>query len=261
MIRGESLRKKLVSQVARRLPPGIKELVAARFKNTIDWVRGDERDAIGAKYLAGNGLEIGALTAPLRVPRSARVKYVDRMSADDLRRQYPELRTQRIVSTDIISDGERLEAVPDASQDFVIANHFIEHCQNPIFAILNMFRVLKPGGVLYLAIPDKRYTFDRDRPVVFIDHLIRDYEEGPEWSKRQHFEEWVRLVERVDDSAAVQRQVEQLIASDYSIHFHVWSQLEMEEFLLVLRKRFGCAFDVLTFLKHYNECIFVLRKA
>src|SRR5262249_28614265 len=123
-----------------------------------------DRETIADQYIRGQGIEIGALHMPLRVPRSAKVKYVDRFSADGLRAHYPELNDEDIVQVDIVTDGERLEAIADATQDFVIANHFIEHCQNPIGALLNMFRVLKLGGVLYLAIPDKRCSFDADRP-------------------------------------------------------------------------------------------------
>src|SRR5690349_3408731 len=132
---------------------------------------GFSRETVAEAYLRGEGIEIGALHMPLRVPEAARVKYVDRMDVEGLRTHYPELGDQEIVNVDIIADGERLESVSDATQDFVIANHFIEHCQDPIGALLNMFRVLKPGGVLYLAIPDKRCSFDVDRPVTTLDHL------------------------------------------------------------------------------------------
>ena len=60
---------------------------------------------------------------------------------------------------------ESLATIPDGSQDFVIADHFIEHCQDPISALTIHFRVLKTGGILYMAVPDKRFTFDKDRPV------------------------------------------------------------------------------------------------
>ena len=165
------------------------------------------REFVADTYIRGQGIEIGALHMPLGVPRSARVKYVDRLSVPDLRKHYPELNDKNLVEVDIIADGERLESISDATQDFVIANHFVEHCQNPIAAILNMFRVLKPGGVLYLALPDKRCSFDVDRPVTPFEHLLRDYHEGPAWSRRQHFEEWTRLVNKVLDDEEAERQI------------------------------------------------------
>jgi predicted SAM-dependent methyltransferase len=176
-----------------------------------------------------------------------------------LRKEYPELDAVDLVNVDILADGERLESIADQSQDFVIANHFIEHCQDPIAAILNMFRVLKPTGVLYLAIPDKRNSFDSERPVTPLSHLLRDHTEGPEWSRSQHFEEWTRLVAKVTDDAEVKRRVAELARTNYSIHFHVWTPIEMMELILAIRKM--TEFEVELFYEHGAEAICILRKA
>jgi predicted SAM-dependent methyltransferase len=69
------------------------------------------------------------------------------MSASQLKQTYPELGDYGLVEVDIVDDGENLSSVLDASVDFIIANHMIEHCQNPIFAIENWLRVLKLGGI------------------------------------------------------------------------------------------------------------------
>lgn len=217
------------------------------------------RKTIARVFLRGEGIEIGALHNPLKVPPAARVRYVDRLSVADLRREYPELAGKALVNVDILDDGERLASVADATQDFVIANHFIEHCEDPIGAVRNMLRVLKGGGVLYLAIPDKRFTFDKDRPVTPIDHLIRDFQEGPAWSRRQHFEEWTRLVNKVTDEARIEREVEDLMTKRVPIHFHVWTQAELLDLISRLRRMW--AFDVELMFKRDNELIFILRKA
>ncbi|WP_223908824.1 methyltransferase domain-containing protein [Geobacter sp. AOG1] len=217
-----------------------------------------DRDAVAATYLKGNGIEIGALHNPLKVGEKARVRYLDRMSVADLRRQYPELAKEKLVNVDIVDDGEHLATVADESQDFVIANHFVEHSQNPLRAIANMFRVLKIDGVLYIALPDKRYSFDVDRPVTPLDHLLRDFREGPEWSRKGHFEEWVRLVSKVEHPKERDELVNKLIAMDYSIHFHVWSQKEMVELVLFLRTVHS--FEIELMLRGGVENIFILRK-
>ena len=127
--------------------------------------RGRVRDYLSHKYIQGSGIEIGGLHRPLDVPKGTHVRYVDRLTVRGQRVHYPELRGLPLVDVDIVDDGERLARVADASQDFVIANHFLEHCQNPIGALENMLRVLQANGILYMAIPDKRHTFDRNRPV------------------------------------------------------------------------------------------------
>ena len=49
----------------------------------------DARTEFASRFLAGDGLEIGASTCPADAPQAR--KYVDRMSADQLRSEYPEL--------------------------------------------------------------------------------------------------------------------------------------------------------------------------
>lgn len=216
------------------------------------------RELIAETYLYGEGIEIGALHNPLKVPPSVKIKYVDRLQVEQLREQYPELNDKDLVNVDILDDGERLSTIPDCSLDFVIANHFVEHCQDPIGAVLAMFRVLKPNGILYLTIPDKRCCFDADRPVTPVDHIIRDHLEGPEWSRQQHFDEWVRLVNKVSDEKEALEQISTLTAKNYSIHFHTWTPFEMLEFFLVLRKMKPFEMDLC--LHHDGvEVIFILR--
>ena len=55
------------------------------------------RALLASKYLSGAGIEIGALHVPLKVGRSASVKYVDRLSKRELRKLYPELDSYDIV--------------------------------------------------------------------------------------------------------------------------------------------------------------------
>jgi SAM-dependent methyltransferase len=217
------------------------------------------RTRIANRYLSGEGIEIGALHNPLPVPVSARVRYVDRLPVSELRAHYPELEHEPLVQVDLLDDGERLATIPDSTLDFVVANHFLEHTQDPVGTLLNAFRVLRPGGILYLAVPDKRHTFDRDRPVTPLDHVLRDFDEGAQVSRRDHFEEWARLVERVPEDE-VPRRAEQLMDRDYSIHYHVWTQQEMLELLTATRERINVQFDVELVEQIKHEVVFVLRK-
>jgi predicted SAM-dependent methyltransferase len=217
------------------------------------------RRQIAWHYLSGDGIEVGALHSPLEVSPNARVRYVDRMSVAELRNQYRELAEYELVEVDVIDDGETLLSIADSSVDFVIANHMIEHCQNPIGTIEHHLRVLKPGGILYMAVPDKRYTFDRDRPVTSLEHVIQDYTEGPEWSMHSHFEEWTRLVNKApEDNVAA--QVKHLININYSIHFHVWTQVEFLELLLYCRSELSFPIEIEALQKNGIEFIVVLRK-
>lgn len=217
----------------------------------------DIRAWMAALFIEGDGIEIGALHSPLAVAPTARVTYVDRLSVADLRLQYPELKDHALTEPDLVTDGERLDGIDDTSQDFVIASHFLEHCQDPIGAIASMLRVTKPGGIIFLGIPDKRYTFDRQRPLTTFAHLLRDHVEGAAISREAHFEEWATLAE---DENIRGRSARELMAIDYSIHFHVWTQAEMLEFFARLRMELQFPFDVEVVLKNGMELIVVLRK-
>jgi len=217
------------------------------------------RRQIAWHYLSGDGIEIGALHSPLEVPPNAKVNYVDRLPVAELRKQYPELAEYELVEVNIIDDGETLPSIAEDSVDFVIANHMIEHCQNPIGTIEHHLRVLKPGGILYMAVPDKRYTFDRDRPVTPLEHLIRDYTQGAECSKYSHFDEWTRIVNHVPEDKA-DAYIQRLMEMNYSIHFHVWTQMEFLELLLYCRNQLSFKFDIELVQKNGIEFIVIMSR-
>lgn len=244
--------QRIIRHCYRRLPGPLRRAVVGS-RAPLD------RERIARWYLRGRGIEIGALHQPLPAPRSARVTYVDRLPAETLRHEMPELKAYPIVRVDIVDEGERMASIAGGTQDFVVANHFLEHCEDPIGAALNMFRVLRPGGILYVAVPDKRYTFDVDRPVTPLEHLLRDHREGPAWSRRQHGEEWIRLVERVTTPEAIEARLTELTTEPrHPIHFHVWTQTEVLELIVALRGL--VVFDVELIAKNGSEVIVVARK-
>ena len=219
------------------------------------------RENIADLYIQGQGIEIGALHHPLTVPKDVKVLYVDRMSVADLRQQYPELNDLPLVEADILANGEDLKTIADNTQDFVIANHFIEHCQDTIGTIQNMLRVLKPGGVLYSAIPDKRGSFDIDRDITSIEHIWRDHLEGPAGSKREHFESWVRHVGHYTDAVEIVEQTDRLIEMDYSIHYHVFTQASWLELFVSLQQKLRTKFEIELVLNNgSHEVILIARK-
>ncbi len=216
------------------------------------------RQAVAWAYLKGSGIEVGALHQPLAVPPGAHVRYVDRMSAADLRTHYPELADLPLVDADVVDDGQTLTTFADRSVDFVIANHFLEHCPDPIRTIGNLCRVTRPGGVIYMAVPDMRYTFDRDRPCTPVEHFVADHEKGPEISRRGHFEEVVQVVEQKAGQEALDR-VEDLLAMDYSIHYHTFTHHSLLEFVTAVQKRYAMNFEIDFAMRNGMESILVLR--
>ena len=99
--------------------------------------------------------------------------------------------------------------------------------------------------------------------------MVADHEQGPERSRREHYDEWARLARR--RGARRQRgatfeewaagRARELEATPYSIHMHVWTQAEFLELILHCRDRFDDAFDIEAAARQGIEFIVVLRKA
>ncbi|WP_448950913.1 class I SAM-dependent methyltransferase [Labrys neptuniae] len=225
------------------------------------------RALLSAHFIRGAGIEIGGLARPLIVPKSAKVRYVDRMPAEALASTYAgQIAQENAVVPDIVDSAETLATIADGSQDFVIANHVIEHLENPLSFFRNASRVLKDGGVIYLALPNKEHTFDCHREVTPFSHLIEDFEKGPAASRRGHYEDYIRNSDTGQgrpvwsNEAAFRAQVEEFIADDVNIHFHVWDIPAMIEMIQNLRSHLGLPLSLVAMLESASEGIFIIRK-
>ena len=191
------------------------------------------REELAIRYLRGAGIEIGALFLPLAMPRGTRVRYVDHAGEDELRARYArelQMHNRPLIVPDVVDSGEELSSFADGSLDFVVANHMLEHVEDPIATLKTFLRVLRPGGVVFLTQPDARRTFDAPRPRTTTEHVLRDHEQGPRVSRRDHYAECARLVEGVPEDRVAARAAE-LELEGARIHFHVW---ELETFLDLL---------------------------
>jgi SAM-dependent methyltransferase len=66
--------------------------------------------------------------------------------------------------------------LPDASQDYVISSHVIEHLPDPIGAFIEWTRLLKPGGTVFMIVPHRdAHPPDKSRPVSTVDELVEAY--------------------------------------------------------------------------------------
>jgi SAM-dependent methyltransferase len=215
------------------------------------------REDVALRFLHGEGVEIGALYFPLRLPCGARVRYVDYLDGAALRATYDDtLREGRsLVVPDVVDDGARLASFANASLDFVVANHMLEHVEDPIAALQHQLRVLRTGGVLYLTLPDARATFDAPRKRTTVEHLLRDHREGPQVSRRKHYEECARLIEGHNGEILLKR-VEEMEAECLRPHFHVWEPVTFAGFLAALD--LPCSLELLQ--ASAGEFLVVLRK-
>lgn len=253
-----------IKRLAREIP-----LVHGLAQRLWWYCTGTKRYRIAKKYLRGSGIEIGALHNPLRVSRGITVSYVDRLTRGELLVEYPEMREfhDRFVDVDVVDDGETLSRFADSSLDFIIANHMLEHCENPLGTLRNHLLKLRAGGVLYYAVPDKTRCFDVDRPLTSFEHLERDDQEGPGNSREAHYLEFVRCTTKhtwmsreISDDVDQAREAARLMTSHYSIHFHVWDTASFSEFLTRARAYLNRCFEVKCVVRNSNEIVAVLQK-
>lgn len=123
------------------------------------------------------GLEIGPLASPIVMKAEGRVYYADHLPTEELVAKYahdPNVDVSRIVPVDFVwGDRPLRQAVPAGlSFDYAVASHVIEHVPDLIGWLNELADVLKGGGVVSLAVPDKRYTFDYFRPLSTLGDLI-----------------------------------------------------------------------------------------
>ena len=198
-----------------------------------------------AIWLAGDGVEIGALHRPLAVPAGAYVRYVDRMTEPELRKHYPELAGQTFAPVSIIGSAYDLSQLDANSLDFVIANHLVEHLDYPINGLREFARVLRSGGVLYMALPDARVGIDQERHLTSLDHLLEEHRNGAESTRSTHYLEWVTQSEKQMDDP--QKRAAWLMEMDYSIHFHCWRPDTFLDFLFAAKREVNLPLNLVAF--------------
>lgn len=219
-----------------------------------------KRAFLAERYLDGDGIEIGAAQLPVKLPSNAKAQYVDVFTEEELRKALSTYTKLDIVHVDVVDDGEKLTKFKNNSLDFIIANHFLEHCLDPIGTIINMYKKLRKNGVIYLGIPDKRYTFDIKRPLTTYDHLLDEHKDKTKQKyRKEHTLEYVRLGDE-KNVTDVEKRAQEILDSGYRIHYHVWTQREMTELFARLSQDFNLDLEIEALLKNHHEVIYILRK-
>jgi SAM-dependent methyltransferase len=137
----------------------------------------------------------------------------------------------------IIADGSALSPIGDATYDFVLSSHNLEHFANPVKALKEWKRVTRPNGALILVLPDYRRTFDRRRTPTPVQHMLDDYAQNTGEDDSTHVPEVLKLHDLKMDGTLKTGAYEELHErsinnfSNRSLHHHVFDESNSAELL------------------------------
>ena len=94
-----------------------------------------------------------------------------------------------------ITEATDLKEIDNEKYDFILSCHSLEHVANPLLALYEWKRILKPNGDFILILPFKENTFDKNRPYTTFNHLLDDYKNMINETDNTHFEEIITLHE------------------------------------------------------------------
>lgn len=87
---------------------------------------------------------------------------------------------------DLIANASELP-FKDNTLDFVLSSHVLEHIYKPIQCLREWYRVVKPGGYIFMIIPHKDRTFDKDKPRTTLEEIISRTGTGED----KHWNIWI----------------------------------------------------------------------
>jgi SAM-dependent methyltransferase len=178
-----------------------------------------------ASAVSGDVLEIGPGFQPFGTVPGARVTYVGRPLPGGRDANIPELVGMPegpAIDLERDLDVDGLKGLDDGSFDTVVACHVVEHLVNPVAGLIELTRVLRPGGRLVVVLPDRTKTFDQAREPTTLDHVLQEYAAGVTVLSEEHIREFVA---KVGPPAEVDAELIELHRRR-SLHAHCWTGAE-----------------------------------
>lgn len=130
------------------------------------------------------GVEIGALASPIVRREDGEIFYIDHTDTETLRALHKDeshIDPSRIVDVDMVWGEMTLQDCigADRKVDYVVNSHVVEHVPDLITWLQEIHSILKPGGHLRMAVPDRRFTFDFLRRESALEDVLDAYIRRP----------------------------------------------------------------------------------
>lgn len=223
--------------------------------------RDSEFGRMAYQLCRGKGLEIGALHQPFDL--DACVIHVDRFKTSQLQELYKnDPRGKYIQQVQVVCAENKYDFFDDNSFDFIISSHVLEHTPNPGRVLEEWIRIVKPGGIVYFVIPDKRYTFDRNRELTSVMVLLEKYDKKTNTTDYETYYDAMVNAEPalISLSEAVKKdRVNKAFEKQSSIHVHTFTSDSTNEFVAALASKIG--FEIVYNDSQGMHIHFALKKA
>jgi SAM-dependent methyltransferase len=125
-----------------------------------------------------------------------------------------------------IAEATDLSEIADAQYDFLLSSNCLEQVANPLKALVEWIRVIKPGGGLVLVLPNKRSNFDHRRPITKFEHSVDDFVRNVGEDDFTHLDEILALhdLERDPPAGDLQHFRERSLKNfdNRTLHHHVF---------------------------------------
>jgi SAM-dependent methyltransferase len=145
------------------------------------------------------------------------------------------------IGRQFIGEACDVSEIADDSYDFVAASHVLEHVANPLRALQEWKRLLKPSGTILVVVPHRAGTFDHRRPFTSFDHIKGDFESNVTEADLTHLQEVLELSDlALDPPAGSPQQFRERCLQNLSkraMHHHVFSPELLVEMFSFLQMR------------------------
>lgn len=222
-----------------------------------------------ARQLHGRGVEFGPGCHPLPLgPYVESIEYCDVHDRAGFARAFKEVEPRVIarfpetihhqLDFNAVDFTERLGV---GAFDFVVANHVLEHLTNPLQFLVRARKLLNEDGLLFIALPDPRCTFDRDRQRTPLRDVRRRFDQNETVLSEEKIIEWVRQVDKNLDFGPDSPAFKEVVLGNRlrSIHVNVWLMDDVIEIFQHLGRDLAAPMTLLDGMVPAEEFILLFR--
>lgn len=144
------------------------------------------RKQLGDEYLVGHGYELGAGLTPSLFARVEGLTVIDKRDKSELTALFGGTPPYEVMTYDYA------RTAPQA--DFVTAHHVLEHCPDPIAALMQWIPLVRRAGTIFVSVPSGRNVCEAHREATPMRHLLTDHlflANGEDFESRNHIPSFI----------------------------------------------------------------------